>query len=109
VKIEPKFYRIRVTTGISNAGLICVTYNLDTTKQFVGIEYYQIYWSFDDSGLNIPSSRHATFKEELRVLHNSASTYTGSRDDEKSHIKDKLTEAYGTASTVEFEEILLKN
>jgi len=105
MKIEPKFYRIKVEEDQSGAGLICVTYNLDSSKQFVGVEYYQLVRSFDDSGLNIPSSRQATFQEELRVLHNAASTFKGKRSEEKKHIETKLKEAYGSPVTVNYEEI----
>ena len=88
MKIEPKFYRVRVDAGRrGGAGLVCVTYNLDTGKRFVGIEYYELVWSFEDENLSIPSSRQATFKEELRVLHQAASTYEGPRTVEKGHSK----------------------
>jgi len=105
MKIEPKFYRVRVEEGSVSAGLICVTYNLDSLKQFVGIEYYQLVWSFDNSGLSIPSSHPATFQEELSVLHNATSTYEGKRADEEEHIETKLKEAYGSGVSVNFEEI----
>ncbi|MDH4162501.1 MAG: hypothetical protein OEW15_07395 [Nitrospirota bacterium] len=105
MKIEPKFYRVRVSEGSLAAGLICITSNFDAGKQFVGIEYYALVWSFDDTVFSIPSSRQATFQEELRVLHHAISTYEGKRVDETKHIETKLKEAYGSAVTVTFEEI----
>jgi hypothetical protein len=105
MKIEPGFYRVIVEQGRNSWGLICVTYNLDLAKEFVVIEYFELMWSCDDPGLNIPSSRQATFKEELRVLHLAASTYKGQRSVEKQQIEGKLKEAYGSNITVNFEDI----
>ncbi len=105
MKIEPRFYRVRVAEGSLVAGLICITCNLDAENKFVGIEYYCQVWSFDDKGFNIPSSRQATFQEELRVLHHAVSTYEGPRNDEKKHIELKLKEAYTSADSITFEEI----
>jgi len=105
MKIEPKFYRVRVDGDRSSAVLVCVTYNLDTGKRLVGIEYYELVWSFEDENLSIPSSRQATYKEELRVLHQAASAYEGPRAYEKEHIESHLKVAYGSDVNVCLEDI----
>jgi len=105
MKIEPKFYRVSVDTAPGGAGLVCVTYNLDTDRGFVGVEYYELVFSTDQPELSIPSSRQATFQEELRILHQAASAYEGARDNDKSHIEDRLKEAYGNQATIHIEEI----
>lgn len=105
MKIEPKFYKAYVVTLAGNATVICVTYNLDSAKQFVGIEYYEFVLTLPDSGLSIPSSRQANFTEELRVLHNAASTFEGPRNRDQAHIEAKLSEAYGSDAKIHFEEI----
>lgn len=95
LKIDPKYYRVRVNVGEKGAGLICSTYNLDISKHYTGVEYYELVCSLDFPKLNIPSTRQATFQEELRTRHQAASSFVGSRTDELSHIKRKLQEAYG--------------
>jgi hypothetical protein len=65
-------------------------------------------WAFDATGLNIPVSRQATFKEELRLLHQAASTYRGDRSVEKQNIEAKLKETYGSSLGAHFEEIQAK-
>ena len=105
IKIEPKFYRIRVTDNDKMARLVCITYNLDAAKQFVGVEYYELCSSFDDIRLNIPYTRQVTFQEELRVLHQAATAYTGNRSNEQTHIEKNLKDAYGSSIQVTFEEI----
>lgn len=105
MKVDPKFYRVSVDAEPGGAGLVCVTYNLDGGRKFVGVEYYELVFSLEQPELNIPSSRQATFQEELRVLHQAASTYEGARDKERSHIEGRLKEAYGEEATVHIEEI----
>jgi hypothetical protein len=103
MKIYPKFYSVIVEEGTNSAGLICVTYNFD--PEFVGIEYYELMWTFDDTEISIPSGRTATFSEELRVLHQATSTFRGNRKREKQHIEAKLKEVYGSNVTVTFADI----
>lgn len=105
MRIDPKFYRVWVEEGENSAGLICVVYNLDTAKEFVGIEYFELVWTFDNTGITIPSERMATFREELRVLHQAASTYRGPRNIDQQHIRANVKEAYGPNVRVNFTEI----
>lgn len=105
MKIEPKFYRANVGIKGKGATVICMTYYLDHSKQFVGVEYYQIGCSLDDHNMSIPRSRQATFQEALRVLHQSASTFKGPRAEESSHITEKLKEAYENNINIDFKAI----
>lgn len=105
MKIEPKFYKVFVESRSNNAGLICSTYNLDSSKEIVGIEYYEMVYSSSPHGLKIPSSRQATFQEELRVLHQAASTYEGPRNIETAYIEARLSEAYDNIINIHISEI----
>lgn len=104
MRIEPKFYRAKVQSGQEFAGLICVTYHLDTGKQFSGVEFYELVFPAT-ARFSIPSSRMATFQEELRALHQAAATYGSDRSKETDFIAVKLKEAYGQSATVYIEEI----
>ncbi len=107
IKIKPTFYRINVSEGKSMAFLICQTYNYnyDSAENFFGVEYWELVSSFKNEGLTIPSSRPATFKEELRVLHQAVSGAKDSRENEINHIEKKLKTAYGDNITINLQQI----
>lgn len=104
MKIEPKFYRVQVDAGVDRAALICVTYHLDSTAQFSGVEFYELVFTAHTQ-FSIPSSRVASFQEELRALHHAAATFDGNRTNETGFIEQKLKEAYGQTATIHIEQI----
>lgn len=99
MKIDARFYIAHVETGEDRAIVICTTYNLDNAKLFAGAEFYQFVWS-SDRKFTIPSSRAATFQEELRTLSHAAATFGGDRSGEVIFLREKLREAYGNDATV---------
>jgi hypothetical protein len=104
MKIEPKFYRAHVQAGQESAALICMTYYLDNSKQFSGVEFYEVVFT-TYTQFSIPSSRMATFQEELRALHQAAATFSGDRSIEIQFITERIKEAYGSNAQIDVELI----
>lgn len=105
MKIDLKLFRIRVVDESEIAALICVSYNIDSLKQYVSIEYFELVSSFADYVSSIPSSRMVTFEEELRIFHHAISTYRGGRPEEHNHITKQLKEAYGINIEISIQDI----
>lgn len=104
MKIQPKFYHVQVESGQDRAVLICLTYHLDSAGKFSGVEFYEIVFT-THTQFSIPSSKVATFQEELRALHQAGATFGGDRTNESGFIEQKLKEAYGKNATIHIEQI----
>lgn len=103
---DKKAYSVTINVGQRYAYLILITYALDPSRKHVVLEFHELGNNFGDSGLNIPSSRLPTFKEELRVLGKAVTLYQGLRSGEEKIIEEKLKEAYGSEATVIIREIV---
>jgi len=88
----------------TNTFIIAVSYFLDHAKKIIAVEYYECISSCNAEQLDIPVSRQASFKEELRVFKHASSFYDSPRYDHK-HIKEKIKEAYGNEVQINIEEI----
>lgn len=105
VKIDPKFYRVRVSIGDFFASHIVLVYNLDEGRKFIGMEFYRLGSSVDDTGISIPSGRMFSFKEELRILDQASTALEGRRENVKEYIEAKIKEVYGEDVKVLIEQI----
>jgi hypothetical protein len=106
VKLEPKAYKLRVQTrgGQDFGALVCITYYLDNSRQYSGAEFFEVVFN-GDAIFSIPSSRVATFQEELRALHRAAVTFGADRSKERELITEKMREAYAPDALIDVEEI----
>jgi len=98
---DPIGYDVRVSLpNGEHAYHFVVTYNLDAAKKFVGIEFFRLVWTTDDTGITVGQSGAYEFREELRLLNRGVATYSGPRAAERQIIESKMKEAYGQGATV---------
>jgi len=70
-----KLHLVKVTDQESNQDLyVCASYDMDESLTHRGFEFSKVLSSIPVVGLSIPSSRQATFKEEIHVLSRAAQT-----------------------------------
>lgn len=98
MKFETKGYVADVQFGQDRAAVICLTYFISASKQHVGAEFYEVMFTSKEQ-FTIPSSRPATFQEELRSLHQTVAIVPD-RAAEVEFLRSKMLEAYGSAATV---------
>ena len=105
MKFEPRLYSVSVNCRGVGASLFCWTYRVGAAQQHVGVEFKEFLWPTGREEVRIPSSRQATFREELFATHQAASIFTGSRDEETDYIESLLKETYGIESTISVKSI----
>jgi len=95
-------------TANPSATLICITNNNDVAGKCIGVEYNEAFSSFNNDEIKTPYlGGNASFKDELRYFHQATSSYDGNRNDEQTHMEEKLKSAYGPNVTIYFQEITL--
>ena len=100
-----KAYRIRVSTSSGNAYLVCVSYPLDTQSTSYGLDFFEIVWPSALADESIPSSRQATFKEELRAMHRAYQVCDASSESEEDFIAQCMRDVYGNDTTIQMSAI----
>lgn len=100
-KIGTVVYSALVHDGTLYATHFVTMYNLGPGR---AADFRLVGSSFDASGISIPSSRQATFREQLRVTGVASDT---ADTDDRPYIESKLREAYGARVTVDVEPVRL--
>lgn len=96
-----KGYRISVSAPEGRAHLICVSYPLDGAERNFGMDFYELIWSNTLPPQSIPSSRQATFKEELRCMHRASKSFaTGGNESEDQFIANRMRDVYGNDAQI---------
>lgn len=88
-------YRIKVSTPVGDAYLVCVSYTLDSKPSNYGLDFYELWCPSDLPTYSIPSHRQATFKEELRFLHRASCTRCADGEAEDQFIVKQIRTVYG--------------
>ena len=82
----------------SSAGCLVFVHRLN--DQHRAAEFRLAASTFEDSGLSIPSSRQATFREQFRVANVTHDVFAGSEADDEQFIAGKMREAFGSGVEV---------
>ena len=107
---DQRGYVVHVEFGDNLAAVICLTFYLEPSKKHVGVEFFEVVTTSDEK-FGIPSDRTATFKAELRTLHQAAGIVhqaagtASARKMETLYIEQKLHEAYGAAAKIHIKRI----
>ena len=97
---DKKAYRISVAAPDGRARLICVSYPLDSSATNYGMDFYELVWSTTLPAQSIPSSRQATFKEELRCMHRASRSYVAGHESEEEFIAIRMRDVYGNDASI---------
>jgi hypothetical protein len=94
-------YDVRVSLPNGESAYhVVVTYNFDAAQKFVGVEFFRLVWTTDDSQIAVGPSGVYNFREELRLLNRGVATYSGPRANETKVIEAKMKEAYDAIANV---------
>ena len=63
------------------------------------MDFYELVWSTTLPAVGIPSSRQATFKEELRCMHKASKIFGAGSESEQQFIAKCMSEVYGNDAT----------
>lgn len=100
-----KAYRIRVLTSSGNIYLVCVSYPIDKQATAYGLDFFELVWPSILTAESIPSSRKATFKEELRATHRASQVRDAVSSSEEIFISQRMRDVYGNDTTVQVSAI----
>ena len=103
-KKNQRGFTARISQGHLSDLIVVITYDVDASGRFTGYEFYKLMTSLEGPPLSIPSSRQATFAEELRVLDKAYFADDASGPIEE-RIKRKLAEAYSPVEFITVEPI----
>jgi hypothetical protein len=105
-KRNTKAHRITVSDeDLKRDIYICVSYDMDEATQFKGFEFYKLVSSIPVPALSIPSSRQATFKEEIHILRSASKTDINGSGILEDRIQTFIEEAYDVVITTRLKEI----
>ena len=93
-------YRISISAPEGRAHLVCVSYPLDINESQYGLDFYELVWSTTRTAVAIPSSRQATFKEELRCMHQASKAFAAGGESEVQFIAKCMKDVYGNDASV---------
>lgn len=99
--VTTRCYGVHVDDPTKRASARCVAFIQRLGDQHRVAEFRLAASTFDDSGLSIPSSRQATFREEFCLLHQAHDAFAGSEADDETFIKGKMQETFGAGVEVE--------
>jgi len=100
VESGKRAYRICISAPEGRAHLVCVSYPLDTRADQYGLDFYELVWTTTLPAIRIPSSRRATFKEELRCMHKASKAFSASSEPEQHYIAKCMRDVYGNDALV---------
>lgn len=100
-----KAYRVRAVTQSGNAFVICVSYPLGAAMTTYSIDFYELVWSENLPPETIPTSRQASFKEELRANHKASLVCDTNSESEVDFIARNIRDVYGDNALVTLSSI----
>ena len=100
-----KAYRVRVKIDACIDYLVVLVNQNLIAGKYNEVIFYRVIFSIPDDGLTIPSSRAATFKEELRVLKKAYDFIDIQAQSIDEYIVSKMKEVYGDNSDISSEEM----
>ena len=100
-----KAYRVRVKVDACFDNLVVVVNQNAIKASYHEAVFYRLVFSIPDDGLSIPSSRTATFKEQLRVLKKAYDFIDLKAQSIDDYITSKMKEVYGDNSDISSEEM----